>query len=94
VEARIEKPRFFRDRLVYYQSKMITEQLRRGHRYGLLRPAYCVGICNFAVLPELPGYIHHIELREATTGMLFTDLENIVIIELSKMPREDDGNKA
>jgi hypothetical protein len=55
---------------------------------------YCVVICDFAVLPELPKYIHHIALRDEKSGTLFTNLENIVIIELPKMPLEDDGSKA
>ncbi|MDR0640080.1 MAG: Rpn family recombination-promoting nuclease/putative transposase [Spirochaetaceae bacterium] len=68
--------------------------MRRGRNYDKIRPAYCVAICGFTVLPELPGYIHNIALREEKTGALFTNLENAVIIELPKMPQEDNGSRA
>ncbi|MDR1469077.1 MAG: Rpn family recombination-promoting nuclease/putative transposase [Spirochaetaceae bacterium] len=93
-EVQIEKSGFFHNRLVYYLCRLITEQLRKGHKYDKIRPAYCIAICNFAFLPSLPGYIHRFELREGKSGALFTDLLNIVIIELPKMPKENDGSEA
>jgi hypothetical protein len=39
-------------------------------------------------------YIHRYTLLEEETGELFTGLQNIVIIELPKMPKTDDGNGA
>jgi predicted transposase/invertase (TIGR01784 family) len=94
VEVQVQKTAFFHNRLVYYQSRLLADQLRKGHRYGQLRPVYCIAICNFIDLPSLPGYIHYFEQREEKSGTLFTDLQNMVIIELPKMPRENDGSGA
>jgi predicted transposase/invertase (TIGR01784 family) len=94
VEVQIQKARFFHDRLVYYQSKLLSDQLRKGYRYEKLRPVYCIAICNFIDQPGLPGYIHYYEHRDRESGTLFTGLQNTVIIELPKMPREDDGSGA
>jgi predicted transposase/invertase (TIGR01784 family) len=94
VELQVYKTRFFHNRLVYYQSRLIVEQLPRGYQYEQIRPVYCIAICNFVDLPNLPGYIHYFAHREEKSGTLFTDLQNTVIIELPKMPKEDDGNGA
>jgi predicted transposase/invertase (TIGR01784 family) len=94
VELQVEKGRVFTNRLVYYLTKLAGEQLHGGNNYDLIRPVYCAAICNFIMLPELPGYVHRFSLREEESGMLLTDLLNIVTIELKKLPELDDGSRA
>jgi predicted transposase/invertase (TIGR01784 family) len=80
--------------MVYYLSKLIAEQIRRGQRYEKLCPVYCVAICGFTILPGDTRYIHRFSLREEVSGEVFTDLQNMIIIELPKVPEKDDGNRA
>jgi hypothetical protein len=44
--------------------------------------------------PTLPGYIHYFAQREEKSGILSADLQNTVIIELPKVPRENGGSGA
>lgn len=93
VELQVQKTPFFSSRLVFYKDKLVVEQAGRGRHYGRIRPVYCVAICNFIMLPKQPGYIHHICLCDAKSGAVFTDLENLIIIELPKMSKISDGSK-
>jgi predicted transposase/invertase (TIGR01784 family) len=80
-----------RERIVYYNDKMTVEQLKSGHGYAALRQTISVAITNYTLLPEEPSYLNRIDLRNRESGNLFTDLQQYVILELSKLPDEDDG---
>jgi predicted transposase/invertase (TIGR01784 family) len=94
IDLQAENNRLFPNRMVYYLCRLTVEQLRRGHNYDRLRPVYCVAICNFRILPDDSRYIHRFALRDESNGEIFTNLQNMVIIELPKMPNEDDGSGA
>jgi predicted transposase/invertase (TIGR01784 family) len=95
VELQVQKTPVFPDRLAFYLGKLAGGQLRPGEKYDKLRlrPVYCVAVCNFAVLPGLPGYIHRFSLREDECGAQFTKMMNIITIALPKMPKENDGSR-
>jgi predicted transposase/invertase (TIGR01784 family) len=78
-------------RIVYYNSKMTTEQMRSGFKYEALRQVISVVIANHTLLPRDRAYLNYIDLRNRESGNLFTDLQQYVILELSKLPEEDDG---
>jgi predicted transposase/invertase (TIGR01784 family) len=50
-----------------------------------------VVITNHILLPEEEGYMNTYEMRNSGSGRLFTDLQRYVILELPKLPEEDDG---
>jgi predicted transposase/invertase (TIGR01784 family) len=78
-------------RVVYYNSKMTAEQMKSGFKYAALRQAVSVVITNHELLPLELGYLNYYELRNRKSGSLFTDLQQYVILELPKVPKEDDG---
>jgi hypothetical protein len=53
-----------------------------------------VAITNYTLLPEEPSCLNRVDLRNRESGNLFTDLQQYVILELSKLPEEDDGQAA
>jgi predicted transposase/invertase (TIGR01784 family) len=56
-----------------------------------LRQIITVVITKHVMLPEEEDYMNTYELRNRKTGRLFTDLQQYVILELPKLPEENDG---
>jgi predicted transposase/invertase (TIGR01784 family) len=47
-------------------------------------------ICDHIPLPEEPGYMNRYEVRNERSGGLFPDLAGIVILEIPKLPAEEE----
>jgi predicted transposase/invertase (TIGR01784 family) len=94
IDIQIAPYRAMRERIVYYNDKMTVEQLKSGSDYAALRQTISVAITNYTLLPEEPSCLNRIDLRNRQSGNLFTDLQQYVILELSKSPDEDDGQAA
>jgi predicted transposase/invertase (TIGR01784 family) len=84
--------RAMRERIVFCNDKAIVEQLKSGSGYATLRQTISVAITNYTLLAEEGAYLNRIDLRNRESGNLFTDLQHYVILELSKLPEEDDGH--
>jgi predicted transposase/invertase (TIGR01784 family) len=83
-------------RIIYDQAKMVTEQMKSGFDYDRIRQTISVIITDYTLLSAEASqnpmhYMNTFELRNNKTGKLFTDLQRIVILELPKVPEEDDG---
>ena len=78
-------------RSLYYQSKMITEQLGIGQKYSLIKKVVSIIITDYALaqLPESGRYHHQFRYRTVDSIEL-TDLTEINTLELAKLPSETD----
>jgi predicted transposase/invertase (TIGR01784 family) len=106
VEVQVLRFAAIRKRILYYLSKLLWEQLRRGDAYGQIRQVIGVIICNH-VLPDEGGeagalkeaalagrYLRSFSFRDDVTGESFTDLVKVITIELPKVPEEADQSPA
>jgi predicted transposase/invertase (TIGR01784 family) len=91
VEVQVRRYKLMLPRLVFYHSMMTADQMKAGYDYGQIRPVITVVIANYILLPEEEDYMNTYELRNRKTGRLFTDLQKYIILELPKLPDEDDG---
>jgi predicted transposase/invertase (TIGR01784 family) len=91
VEVQIRRYKLMLRRLVFYHAMMTTDQMKAGYDYDRIRPTITVVIANHILLPEEQGYMNTYELRNSKSGRLFTDLQKYSILELPKLPDEDDG---
>lgn len=73
-------------RTVFYMSKMILSQLKKGEDYSNLNRTVNINILNFNYL-EGENYIKNYALFEKETKLILTDLLEIVFIELPKFNR-------
>ncbi|GHV91121.1 hypothetical protein AGMMS50268_16240 [Spirochaetia bacterium] len=92
VELQADPYNFMKNRLMYYSSKLLWEQLRRGYDYNRLNQVISIVICNHILIPEEPAYLNVWEMRHEQTGKRFTDLVKIITIELPKVPRDENGS--
>ncbi|MDR0708834.1 MAG: Rpn family recombination-promoting nuclease/putative transposase [Spirochaetaceae bacterium] len=90
VEIQINPFKAMIPRTLYYQGRMVSDQIHSGEDFDRIHQVISVIILNYNLLPG-KDHISVFEFRNVKTGEPFTDLQRIVIIELRKLPREDDG---
>jgi len=91
IEIQVEKKSNFRSRILYYAAKLIEGQLKFGDNYDKLHQVISIVICDHDLLEEEDSYINEYELRNKKDH-LFTNLLKIVILELPKLPKEEDSD--
>jgi predicted transposase/invertase (TIGR01784 family) len=72
---------------------MVTEQIGAGEQYGKIKPAICILITDFTMVPENERYHNRFRLHDPATGADFANLLHIHTLELPKLPKEADGTK-
>ena len=80
-------------RSLFYLSKMYTEQIGKGDPYTKLKKCIHVSILNFIRFADDERCYWTIRLCDEQTGKKYTDLLELQILELMKLPRdlrEDD----
>jgi predicted transposase/invertase (TIGR01784 family) len=88
VEVQVEAYSGMRNRILYYRSKLIWEQLKAGDDYESLNQVIVIAVCDHVLLPEEAACINSYHLRNDLTGCLFTETEHILILELPKLAGE------
>jgi len=91
IELQVEKRANLRNRILYYAAKLIEGQLKFGDDYNKLHQVISILICDHNLLDEKDSYLNEYELRNKK-NRLFTNLLKIVIIELPKLPEEEDSD--
>ena len=82
VEVQQKKDKFFKDRVQYYLSRVIENQVHTSEKYELPR-IYFLGLLDFEMFPEEPAeYIHHVD--ETCHGKKFFPKIQKVFVEIDK----------
>lgn len=74
-------------RSIFYLSKMFTDQLKKGEPYENLKKCIHVSILDFTLFEDDECY-RCITFCDRKTGKVYTDLLEIQILELGKIPKE------
>ena len=80
-------------RSLFYLSKMYTDQIGRGDPYTKLKKCIHVSILDFIRFADDETCHRTVSLCDVQTGKKYTDLLELQILELKKLPgdlREDD----
>ena len=88
LEMQVTPFKFWNNRVIFYLSKMYTEQIKEGRRYEDLKPCIHVSILNFNLFPEDDVCFREIAFCDLTTRQKYTDLLEIYVVELKKLPPE------
>ena len=81
-----------KERVLYYQSKMVTEQMSSGQDYSVIKKVVSIIITDYEIVPENEKYHHKFRYR-TEDGIEFTDLTEINTLELSKLPSATDSSE-
>ena len=77
-----------RNRLIYYLSKMTTEQIGDGDKYHEINPSISIVILNHILIPESEKYYHHFTYNDLESGVVFSNLQELHTLELPKLPTQ------
>lgn len=99
VEVQQQGDDFYRDRVEYYTSRVIENQVHTSEKYELPR-IYFLGLLDFTLFPEEPQkYIHHVD--EMCNGRKFFPKIQKIFVEIEKFFRleekgitKDDNSEA
>jgi predicted transposase/invertase (TIGR01784 family) len=90
VEIQILPIAHIRERVIFYTSKMVTEQIASGSKYYAIKRVVSIVITNYRLLKD--GVYHHcFRLLDTKTGLEFTNLIEVDVLELPKLPERDEG---
>src|SRR5699024_7570783 len=76
---------------LFYLCGLFTGQLGKGDPYSQLKRCIHVSILDFIHFPEDAECCHRISLCDKTTGQRYTDLMELRILELKKLPVRTEG---
>ena len=92
VEMQKEKKDHLRERIVSYMSGMVRDQANSGDDYDNIRRVICILIIDDVLMPEDSAYHHRYTMYDPETRSEFTDLMEVHVLELPKLPAADDGS--
>ncbi|GHV11499.1 hypothetical protein AGMMS49938_02290 [Fibrobacterales bacterium] len=90
IEIQVEPFPEMRSRVTYYESKLITEQIGEGCNYSELKPAISIIIVNYPLITESKKCHTRFRMLETEEGFLFNDLQEINVLDLTKIATEKD----
>lgn len=88
-EMQVSALAYWTKRILFYLGKMYTGQLKAGDGYEKLKKCIHVGILDFIHFPEDDRCYRKISFCDMDTGEKYTDLMEIHILELAKLPKEE-----
>lgn len=93
IEMQVEYFAYWDRRVLFYISKMYTEQLQKGDEYKKLKKCIHVSILDFVYFPEDNRCYRTIRLCDCETGKVYTDIFELQILELPKLC-ENEGESS
>lgn len=82
---------YWANRTIYYLSKMYSEQLKEGDDYDNIQKCIQVSILNHVLISEDNKYYRRIAFCDTQTGKEYSDMMEIHILELPKLPPEQQS---
>lgn len=91
MEMQVAPFRYWDARALFYLCGLFTGQLGKGDPYSQLKRCIHVSILDFIHFPEDTECCHRSSLFDKTTGQRYTDLMELRILELKKLPVRTAG---
>jgi predicted transposase/invertase (TIGR01784 family) len=89
VEIQLRSQPALRKRILYYATRLVTEQLGEGDDYGKIKPGITILITDFVLIRENTKYHNQYRLHDPETGSTFSDDLVLHILELPKLGEDD-----
>jgi predicted transposase/invertase (TIGR01784 family) len=80
-----------RERIVFYDAGLITDQIDAGEDYGSIKRVITILITDYVLISESPRYHNRFTLYDPEAAIEFTDLLEIHTLELPKLPETADN---
>ncbi|MCL1992368.1 MAG: Rpn family recombination-promoting nuclease/putative transposase [Spirochaetes bacterium] len=93
VELQMQPKSDFAKRASFYQAKMITEQMSKGSDYSDIQKVVSIIITDYKLFPDNGNYHSRFTMYDPDTKREFSEVQEIHILELPKLPEKDDGTE-
>jgi len=93
IEIQLEVSPSLKNRIILYESKLITEQIGSGDNYNVIKKVISIIITDEPLIPGSPKYHHRFTFYDPEAGVEFSDIVEINTLELGKLPDGTDGTK-
>jgi predicted transposase/invertase (TIGR01784 family) len=90
VEMQVLETTNFFEHIIYYQSRMIVDQVGKADWYDKIKKVVNIIIADFELVAS-DSYYHCYRLHDKKDDTYFGDFEEIHVLELPKLPAESDG---
>lgn len=92
IEMQVNSEPDFKDRTLYYWSRIYSDELHSGDEYAELKQTICINIINFDLF-DSKEYHSHFVISEKDRGEILTDKFSIHFFELKKIKNASSDNK-
>jgi len=93
IEIQILPSPQLKQRVVFYSSKMVTEQVGKGENYQNIKRVISIIITDHTLIPDSQKYHHRFVLYDTENGVEFTDIIEVNTLEMPKLPKTEDGTE-
>ncbi len=91
IEINLAYLRAWADRSTFYLSKMLVEQVGINKKYSNIKKCIGINILDFDYIKATKRFHTVYHISEDTEHIKYTDIMEIHIVELPKLPQTDDG---
>ena len=88
IEVQTSNQHGFTKRILFYLSKLFTEDLKKGEDFDDLKPAYSLIFTTFPLFDEFKQHLSTFSMiRETHPHVIFSESMRIILVELSKFKK-------
>ncbi|MCM1226658.1 MAG: Rpn family recombination-promoting nuclease/putative transposase [Clostridium sp.] len=91
IEMQVAKETDFKERILFYWSKMYADDLEKGQPYSELKKSYSISILDFNMF-DCDSYYSSFSIRKDSRNERFSDKLSLHIFELKKLESQIDPN--
>ena len=93
IEIQVDPHPHMRERIAYYDAKMITEQIGKREHYKDIKQVISIVISEKEFIACSPNYHHRFTMYDSENRVELTDIVEVHTLELCKIPAEADDSR-
>ena len=93
IEVQVDPMPFMESRILFYVSKLITEQIGESDQYEKIKRVISIIITGHPMIKQSEKYHHNFGLYDIESGVLLTDALEIHTLEVLKARKVDDSSE-
>ena len=90
IEIQVWRVPDLQERILFYLSRMVFEQIKQGDDYRKIKKAISIVITDFSLIEDSDHYCNRYRLYDKNTQSEFTELVEVITLELPKLPAQND----
>ncbi|MCL2820850.1 MAG: Rpn family recombination-promoting nuclease/putative transposase, partial [Oscillospiraceae bacterium] len=93
IEIQVAPMPFMRERIAFYDAKMITEQIGKSDRYEAIKQVISIIITEDELIIKSPNYHHRFTMYDKVNDVELTDIVEVHTLELCKIKTGTDNSR-